>query len=460
VELSLELAGLLVVAALGAFHLAWSHPPAAVFGSFAVAFLASLITIRHRKRRLDSAELLKRLEQTLRPDLQGLFSAAFAAEHGSAAGSAPLLQAVRDQAIPLLAPALKLVQCPPRPAMLGLSLPVALALAFWQLPATPLVSGTQLLPSEPAWSRLIRSSEMPGLLPLLPGGTGEEAPLSTTQTEGGTTGEANKEAQRGDAAGSAGASGTASGASLEPGAGSSAGGASSPTASSTAGDAGPTSTEKQATDMPEIPASVAFLTPGVGSGGDGRQEDVGRANGEAPSGDAPTEAPSGTQGTMGGGEGAAKGPESLLKPGEMPEEGHQPTGDTTPSQNSVDPGKTEHLIQDTADNVTWEAPGARAGSGGVNDAAGTDATTAATQATEVAAIEEWLDLQRRQGLLGAVRTVDQGEAGAGSLRTTEAWSRFAQIAETALINPEIPQSRRALMQAWFQPLPSQTPETP
>jgi hypothetical protein len=163
---------------------------------------------------------------------------------------------------------------------------------------------------------------------------------------------------------------------------------------------------------------------------------------------------------MGGGEGGAKGPESLLQPGELPDQGHQPTGDTTPSQASIDPGETEHLIQDTADNVTWEAPGARAGSGGVNDAAGTDSTTAATQAAEVAALEEWLDLQRRQGLLGGVRTVDQGESGAGSLRTTEAWSRFAQIAETALINPEIPHSRKVLLQAWFQPTSSPPPETP
>ena len=240
-ELSLEVSGLLLAASFCALHVYWSQPFIAVFGAVSLCFLAVSVARRHRQRSMDSAGLLRGLDATLDRELQGLFSAAFAAEQGAAAGSAPLLQAVREQALPLLPSRLKLVQCPARPRVLAASLPLTLVLAFWPLPATPSTPTTAALPSEAAWSRLSRSAEVPRGASPLSAGTGGEAPLSSTQTSGGTTGEANKEAQRGEAGGSAGASGSATGSSLEPGAGSSAGGASSPTATSTPGDACPPS---------------------------------------------------------------------------------------------------------------------------------------------------------------------------------------------------------------------------
>jgi len=110
----------------------------------------------------------------------------------------------------------------------------------------------------------------------------------------------------------------------------------------------------------------------------------------------------------------------------------------------------------------WTVGLSQPGEGGINDASGSSWRTEAgiedpPDWTE--APSEWVEAAWQDSPAGVVRRVKDGQVGgAGSTDYAAAWTRYAAVAESDSVAPEVPPGRHALIRQYF--LAIAPPETP
>jgi hypothetical protein len=202
---------------------------------------------------------------------------------------------------------------------------------------------------------------------------------------------------------------------------------------------------------PEVPEAVQLMGAGRSVANDGDDDEAGAPSGGGPRNDAPAGAQTDLPGGAVDAQAAARAEAGArLDTPETPEAGDRPT-ETGAQGKGVESGDDGPQVQDLDERVTWEAPGARPGAGGANDASGTQNGREQADATATTPEEQLLWSQRLAGDGGVQAATARGSAARGEGGDTATGAGAAVETEAAAARARVPAPRLAWIAAALQP---------